>query len=177
MFFGQAWGRGAGLPLANVARRLYARNNIAADKNRLPVSRINKKRVTWPSPGRSSVFRLPRAFRRYSQHPTKISNPSACALCASPASRALVGYRRSQYRSAQRPAVPSVFLSSVGPGRTRFCSIWQAPWPGIAACNCSGGIARALSHCQIEHVTNLLARPAHTAATTSRHVDSCPVRE
>jgi len=38
--------------------------------------------AAWPSPGRSSVFRLPRAFRRYSPHPTKISNPSACALCA-----------------------------------------------------------------------------------------------
>ena len=30
--------------------------------------------------------------------------------------------------------------------------------------------AAALSHCQIEHVTNLLARQAHAAATTSRHV-------
>jgi hypothetical protein len=28
----------------------------------------------------------------------------------------------------------------------------------------------ALSHCYIEHVTNRLARQAHAAATTSRHV-------
>jgi hypothetical protein len=28
----------------------------------------------------------------------------------------------------------------------------------------------ALSHCQIEHATNLLARQAHAAATTSCHV-------
>ena len=29
---------------------------------------------------------------------------------------------------------------------------------------------KALSRCQIEHVTNLLARQAHAAVTTSRHV-------
>jgi len=33
-----------------------------------------------------------------------------------------------------------------------------------------GAVAEALSHCQIEHVGNLLARRAHAAATTSRHV-------
>ena len=33
-----------------------------------------------------------------------------------------------------------------------------------------GAVAEALSHCQIEHVANLLARRAHAAATTSRHV-------
>ena len=31
-------------------------------------------------------------------------------------------------------------------------------------------IERALSRCQIEHITILLARPAHAAATTSCHV-------
>ena len=43
----------------------------------------------------------------------------------------------------------------------RLC-VWLSAW-----------LARALStpsHCQIEHVTNLLARRTHAAATTSRHV-------
>ena len=36
---------------------------------------------------------------------------------------------------------------------------------------------KALSHCQIEHVTNLLARQAHAAATTSRHVCMADARK
>ncbi len=40
-----------------------------------------------------------------------------------------------------------------------------------------GALAEALSHCQIEHVANLLARRAHTAAATSRYVLQGPCPE
>ena len=40
-----------------------------------------------------------------------------------------------------------------------------------------GAVAEALSHCQIEHVANLLARRAHTAAATSRYVLQGPCPE
>lgn len=45
--------------------------------------------------------------------------------------------------------------------------------PGAQASCCGGGESpgiRALSHYQRERVANLLARQAHAAATTSRHI-------
>jgi hypothetical protein len=74
-----------------------------------------------------------------------------------------VGCPRSQYRSAQPPAVQSAFPSLDGQGRTRFCSIWQAPWHGIAACSCSG--IRRLP--RIRRVASSSSDPRFVHRTTS----------
>jgi hypothetical protein len=59
----------------------------------------------------------------------------------------------------------SVVYASANPDKS-------ADYSGVAhACATQRfGVGKALSHYQIERVTNLLARQTHAAVTTSRHV-------